>query len=79
MFTPFEIISNITDTETIAVGNAIRDISRLIKCYGHGRWKKMKGKATIRLSDGIVCKAELHWYEAHGIGRKDLKIKEIEW
>jgi hypothetical protein len=79
MFAPFEIISYISKTETIAVGNAIREIKRLRKSYGPGRWKKMKGKATIRFSDGIICKAELHWYEAHGIGRKDMKIKKIEW
>jgi hypothetical protein len=79
MFTPFEIISDITETETIAVGNAIREINRLRRSYGSGRWRKMKGKATIRLSDGIICKAELHWYEAHGIGQKDMKIKKIEW
>ncbi len=79
MFTPFEIISNITEIETIAVGNAIREINRLKRNYGSGRWRKMKGKATIRFSDGIICKAELHWYEAHGIGQKDMKIKEIEW
>jgi hypothetical protein len=57
MFTPFEIISDITETETIAVGNAIREINRLRRSYGSGRWRKMKGKATIRLSDGIICKA----------------------
>ena len=79
MFTPFEIISDITETETIAAGNAIREINRLRKSYGSGRWRKIKGKATIRFSDGIICKAELHWYEAHGIGRKDMKIKKIEW
>ena len=79
MFAPFEVIRDITETETIAVGNAIREINRLRRSYGSGRWRKMKGKATIRFSDGIICKAELHWYEAHGIGRKDIKIKKIEW
>ena len=78
MFSPFEIISDITETETIAVGNAIREINRLRRSYGSGRWRKMKGKATIRFSDGIICKAELHWYEAQGIGRKEMKIKKIE-
>jgi len=79
MFSSFEIISDITETETIAVGNAIREINRLKRSYDSERWRKMKGKATIRLSGGIICKAELHWYEAHGIGRKDMKIKRIEW
>jgi len=79
MFSSFEIISDSTETEIIAVGNAIREINRLKRSYDSGRWRKMKGKATIRLSDGIICKAELHWYEAHGIGRKDMKIKRIEW
>jgi hypothetical protein len=79
MFAPFEIINDITETETIAVGNAIREINRLRKSYGSGRWRKKKGKATIRFSDGIIVKAELHWYESHGIGRKDMKIKKIEW
>ena len=74
-----EIIGDISEIETIAVGNSIREIARLRRSYGSGRWRKMKGKATIRLSDGIICKAELHWYEAHGIGRKDIKIKKILW
>jgi len=60
MFTPFEIINNITETETIAVGNAIREINRLRKSYGSGRWRKMKGKATIRFSDGSTNKAKQH-------------------
>ena len=74
-----EIIGDISDIETMAVGNSIREISRLRKSYGSGRWRKMKGKATIRLPDGMICKTELHWYEAHGIGRKDIKIKKILW
>jgi hypothetical protein len=74
-----EIICDISETETIAVGNSIREIARLRKSYGSGRWRKMKRKATIRLPDGILCEAELHWYEAHGIGRKDIKIKKIFW
>jgi len=73
----FEIIGQITKVETIAVGNSIREIARLRRSYGSGRWRKMKGKATIRLPDGIICKAELHWYDAHGIGRRDIKIKEV--
>jgi hypothetical protein len=72
-----EIIGEITDIETIAVGNSIREIPRLRKVYGYGRWRKLKGIATIRLLDGTICKAEIHWYEAHGIGRKEIKIKRI--
>lgn len=75
----FELVDDISEPETIAVGNSIREINRLRKSYGSGRWKKMKGKATIRLTDGIICRAKLHWYEAHGIGRKDIKIKKILW
>ncbi len=71
----FEIISDITDIEVIAIGNSIRDLSRLRKLYGEGRWRKMKGVAFIKLRNGRIHKAELHWYEAHGIGRKEYKRK----
>jgi len=71
----FSIISDITDEEVIAVGNSIRDLPRLRKLYGDGRWRKMKGVATIQLRNGRVRKAEIHWYEAHGIGRKEFKRK----
>jgi len=71
----FEIISEITDIQTVAVGSAIRDVSRLRKQYGTGRWRKLKGIALIRLRDGNIRRAELHWYEAHGIGRKEFKRK----
>ncbi|MDY6836357.1 MAG: hypothetical protein SWH78_00155 [Thermodesulfobacteriota bacterium] len=74
-----EIVNDISEIETIAVGNSIREIARLRKSYGYGRWRKMKGKATIRLPDGMICKAELPWYEAHGIGRKDMKVKKVFW
>ena len=74
---PIEIIGNVTDIEIVAVGSSIREISRLRKMYGYSRWRKLKGRATIRLPDGTVCEAELHWYEAHGIGRKDIKVKRI--
>jgi hypothetical protein len=73
----FEIIGNITNIETIAVGNSIRELERLQKVYGNGRWRKLKGIATISLTDGTVCEAELHWYETHGIGKKEIKIKYI--
>lgn len=71
----FEIISEITNEEIIAIGNSIRDLERLREQYGDGRWRKMKGVAMIRLPNGRIRKAELHWYEAHGIGRKEYKRK----
>lgn len=71
----FEIISEITNIETIAVGNSIRDLRRLRKQYGRERWRKMKGIALVRLRNGKVREVELHWYEAHGIGRKEFKRK----
>ncbi|MBI3923812.1 MAG: hypothetical protein HY318_20490 [Armatimonadetes bacterium] len=75
----FEIIGKISNIETIAVGSAIREIARLRKVYGPGRWRKLKGIATVALPDGAVCEAELHWYEAHGVGRKEMKIKRFMW
>ena len=72
-----EIIGRILHPETIAVGRAIRELERLRKVHGPGRWLKRKGVATVRLPDGSLCVAEVHWYEAHGIGRKDFKIKAI--
>ena len=63
----FEIISEITDIESIAVGSSIREIARLRKQFGAGRWRKLKGVATVRLVNGRIRKVELHWYEAHGI------------
>ncbi|MCA9946804.1 MAG: hypothetical protein KC423_11150 [Anaerolineales bacterium] len=71
----FEIIGDITDIETIAVGSAIREINRLRKQYGDGRWRKLKGNATILLASGHIRQAELHWYEANSIGRVEFKRK----
>jgi len=71
----FEIISEITDIEPIAVNNDIRDIKRLRKAYGKGKWRKLKGVALIRLVTGRIRRTELHWYEASGIGRKEIKRK----
>ena len=68
----FEIISDIEEIETIAIGGNIRDIMRLKKQFGPGRWRKLKGVALIRLKNESIRKAELHWYEAHGIGRKKI-------
>jgi hypothetical protein len=73
----FEILSPIRDVEVIARGVAIRERKRLRKAYGPGAWRKLKGSARIKLSDGTICEAELHWYEAHGIGKKEFKIKRL--
>ncbi len=71
----FEIVGSIANAEIIAAGPGIRVRSYLRKAHGPGRWRKMKGTATVRLPNGALRLVELHWYEAHGIGRKDLKIK----
>jgi len=73
----FELIGEIKKVETIAIGSSIRDVERLRKTYGLGRWRKLKGIATVSLADGTVCEAEIHWYEAHGIGKTEIKIKSI--
>ena len=77
MQSEIEIISAITDTEIIAIGRSIRELNRLQKLYGKGRWRKLKGVAMVRLPDNSTVFAEIHWYEAHGIGKKDFKIKRI--
>ena len=71
----FDVIGQIEQIETFATGSGIRELPRLPKTYGRGRWRKRKGVATVRLSDGTIRLAELHWYEATGIGRKELKLK----
>lgn len=71
----FEILSEITHVETIAVGRGVRDRARLQKQYGKGRWRKLKGVAQVRLADGVIRLAEIHWYEAHGIGKREYKLK----
>jgi hypothetical protein len=71
----FEIIGELTNIEIIAIGPSIRDLPRLREQYGEGRWRKMKGVARIRLTNGRIRLAELHWYEAHGIGKKEFKRK----
>jgi len=75
MTDPFEIVGKIHFIETIATGNGIREIRQLNKTYGRGRWRKRKGIAIVSFPDGRIHHVELHWYEAHGIGRKKLKIK----
>jgi hypothetical protein len=71
----FDILGEITNIETVVVGKRIRDLPRLEKQYGKGRWRKMKGEGMIRLQNSRVVRAEIHWYEAHGIGRKEFKRK----
>jgi hypothetical protein len=75
--TDFVVLGAVREIETIATGRGIRELRRLQRTYGPGRWRKRKGIATIRLPYGSVCIAELHWYEAHGIGRKEYKIKRL--
>ncbi|MEK6211714.1 MAG: hypothetical protein AABM64_15320 [Pseudomonadota bacterium] len=73
----FEILGEVTHVETFATGGSIREIARLRKLYGRGRWRKRKGIARVRLPDGFTCLAEVHWYEASGIGKKEFKIKRL--
>jgi hypothetical protein len=73
--TDFEIVDEIREIETIAVGSHIRDLAYLQRVYGRGRWRKLKGTTRVKLLNGQIRQVELHWYEAHGIGRKDIKIK----
>ncbi len=71
----FDIVGPISKVETIAAGTSIRVLQSLRKLYGRGRWRKMKGVATVRLRNGALRTVELHWYEAHGVGRRNIKIK----
>ena len=71
----FDVIGQIEVVEVIAAGSSIRELSYLQKVYGIGRWRKLKGTARVKLPNGRIRNVELHWYEAHGIGRKDIKIK----
>ncbi|MBK7897466.1 MAG: hypothetical protein IPJ90_21785 [Anaerolineaceae bacterium] len=73
----FEIIGDIQEIETIAVGSSIRELAQLQERFGQGRWRKLKGSATVQLFDGTIRLAEIHWYEAHGIGKRRLKIKRF--
>jgi hypothetical protein len=73
----FEIVGGISEVETFAIGKSIREVPRLQKLYGKGRWRKRKGLADVKLPNGTMRKAELHWYEASGIGKKEFKIKRF--
>ena len=71
----FELIGEISEVKTIAAGTGVRDRARLRKVYGRSRWRKVKGVAQVRLPNGRIRLAEIHWYEAHGIGKREFKLK----
>lgn len=73
----FTIVGEITQVDTFAIGSGIREVGRLRKLFGRGRWRKRKGIAKVRLDSGTICLAEVHWYEATGIGKKEFKIKHF--
>ena len=73
----FEIVSDIRAIEKIASGQGIHILPRLVRLYGRGNWRKLKGLATVRLEDGTITEAEVHWFEAHGIGKRRMKIKRL--
>jgi hypothetical protein len=75
----FELLSPISSIESIAVGHGIRDLARIQRLYGRGKWRKLKGVALIREDDGEIYRAEIHWYEASGIGRREFKVKDYLW
>lgn len=73
----FEVIGEIRDVQTIATGHGIRDLHILIKKFGRGNWRKLKGYGIVQFANGTISEAELHWYEAHGIGKRWLKVKRV--
>ena len=73
----FEIVGEIQRVETIASGHGIRDLAILIKRFGRGNWRKLKGFATVKFTNGTIAEAEVHWYEAHGIGKRWIKVKRV--
>ncbi len=73
----FEVVGDVKGTEQIAAGPSVHAQARLRKTYGGARWRKLKGTARVRLQDQTVRSAEIHWYEAHGVGRKETKIKRF--
>ncbi len=73
----FEVIGDIRGVETIASGHGIHIYARLVRMYGKGNWRKLKGFATIRYENGMIAEAELHWFDAHGIGRRRMKVKRL--
>lgn len=77
MYFGCQLVGEISDIEMIAIGNRIRDLRRLRRDYGDGRWRKLKGNAMVRLPDGTITKAEVHWYEMSNVGRKEIKVKRF--
>ena len=73
----FAVVGAVANIEVIAIGRSIRELPRLRRVYGAGRWRKLKGVATVRLDDGLLYPAGVHWYEAHGIGKREMKIKRF--
>jgi hypothetical protein len=73
----FRILESFRAVETIATGRGIRELRRIVKAYGNGRWRKRKGITRIQMMDNTILEAELHWYEAHGIGKREYKIKRV--
>jgi hypothetical protein len=73
----FELVGEIRDVEVIATGRGIRILDRLVRQFGLGNWRKVKGLANVRLATGEIVEAELHWYEAHGVGKRKIKIKRF--
>lgn len=73
----FEILEGLSSIEVIAIGSSIRDLARIEETYGAGRWRKLKGTAVVRFANDTTAHAEVHWYEAHGVGRRELKIKRL--
>ena len=71
----FKIVGHIQEVEVIAQGRGIKNVNRLNKIYGRANWRKLKGKCTIELHNGAILKAEVHWYEGHGLGKKEIKLK----
>lgn len=72
----FKVIGEIQEIETIAIGQGIKNLSRLNKIYGKTNWRKLKGICRVKLEDGTILDAEVHWYEGHGVGKKEMKIKK---
>jgi hypothetical protein len=75
--TGFRLRSEITNVRVIAVGRTIRDLAKVKKAYGKGRWRKLKGTALVELDTGEVLQAELTLVRGHGIGRRDMKVKQV--
>lgn len=73
----FELVGQIRAIETIASGHGIQILDRLNREYGKTNWRKLKGIARVRLPDGTITDAEIHWFEGHGIGKRRMKIKRL--